>query len=416
MQADLICVGNELLTGLVENSNAGFLSGRLWTAGIEVRESIVVADDREAIKEALDRGLKKSEIIIITGGLGPTDDDLTREAVAGILGLKLVINQQWLETIEEFFSGRGIKMPENNIKQAMVIEGSRLLYNHSGTAPGAIVEVDDRVIIMLPGPPNELRPMFDEQVLPFLCTLNRGNISRVKTLKCCGIGESRLEDIIKKLGGKDLPPLSYVARGFEVHLQIKGRGSASEADQAINRAEIRLRELLGDNIYGSEDDTLAATLAALLTGRGLTLGVAESCSGGLLSDTITDVPGSSAFYRGGIVAYTKDAKIKNMGLDEGLLDREGLVSEATAGAMAERARIIFQTDMAIGITGLAGPDDDGSGKPVGLVYIAVTNGEKTSSKMINLGGGRRTIKLRAVQLALDTARRFLLDFAKPAQE
>lgn len=412
MQADLICVGNELLTGLVENSNAGFLAGRLWSTGIEVRESIVVADDWNAIKEALERALDNSDITLITGGLGPTEDDLTREAVAKILGLKLVVHQEWLEKIEGFFNRRGIKMPDNNIKQAMIIEGSRLLYNHSGTAPGSIIEKDGRVIVMLPGPPNELRPMFEEQVLPYLSGLNRGNISRVKTLKCCGIGESRLEDIIKNMGGKDLPPLSYVARGFEVHLQVKGRGSANEIELTINKAETRLRELLGDNIYGSEDDTLATTLAKLLINRGSTLSVAESCSGGLLSDTITDVPGSSAFYRGGVVAYTKDAKIKNLGLDKTLLDREGMVSEATAGAMAERARIIFQTDMAIGITGLAGPEGDGSGKPVGLVYIAVNYGDETRFNKLNLGGGRRVIKMRAVQLALDTARRLLLDAAK----
>ncbi len=408
MQADLICIGNELLTGLIENSNTGFLARRLWSAGIEVREATVVADDREAIKNALERAMEKSEIVILTGGLGPTDDDMTKEAVASILDLQLVLNREWLERMESFFSCRGIRMPENNRKQAMVIEGATLLENQCGTAPGSMIEREGRLIIMLPGPPNEMSLMFDQSVLPFIFNYNPGNVTMVKTLKCCGIGESMLEEKIKMLGSWDFPPISYIARGFEVNLQIKGKGNAKEAAAAIEKAEKQLKSLLGDHIYGSEDDTLASRVAELLAEKQMTIALAESCSGGHLSDMLTDIPGISKFYKGGLVAYSEEVKTSKLGLDQELLKKEGLVSEATAKAMAEAARNYFNSDLAAGITGLAGPDSDSSNKPVGLVYIAVSSAKGCQCKKMNLGGGRQMVKERSSQLALDMIRRTLL--------
>jgi len=409
LQADLICIGNELLTGLIENSNAGFLARRLWSLGIEVRESVVVADDMETISNALQRAFARSEIIIFTGGLGPTDDDITREAVANTLGLKLVLDKNWLKKLEGFFNKRGLKMPENNRKQALLIEGATLIENQGGTAPGAIFERDGRLIVMLPGPPNELKPIFDRSVGPFLKEFNRGNLSRLKTLKCCGIGESTLEDKIKALGDWDLPPISYVAKGYEVHLQIKGKGNAVEAAAAIEKAENRLTELLGDYIYGSNDDTLAGKVAELLTNHNLSLSLAESCSGGLLSSMVTDIPGSSVFYKGAMIAYSGEVKIGNLGLRKELLEKEGQVSQAVAIAMAKAARALFHTDLAVGITGIAGPDGGSAQKPVGLVYIALANARECYCKKLNLGGGRRAVKERTAQMALDIIRREVLD-------
>lgn len=409
MQADLICIGNEMLTGLIENSNAGFLARRLWSVGIEVRESTVVADDLESIRRALQRAFAGSEIIIFTGGLGPTDDDITREAVADTLGLKLVLDQNWSERLESFFNKRGIRMPENNRKQAMIIEGATLLENPGGTAPGAIFEKDGRLIVMLPGPPNELEPIFDRSVVPALKEFNRGDLSRLKTLKCCGIGESALEEKIKALGNWDLPPISYVAKGYEVHLQIKGKGNAEAAAAAIEKAEIRLRGLLGDHIYGSNDDTLAGKAAELLIRHNLTLSLAESCSGGLLSSMITDVPGSSKFYKGAMIAYSGEVKIGNLGLKKELLEKEGQVSQAVAIAMAEAARALFNTDLAVGITGIAGPEGGSAQKPVGLVYIALARARECYCKKLNLGGGRKAIKERTAQMALDIIRREVMD-------
>jgi len=409
LQADIICVGNELLTGLIENSNAGYLSRRLWSAGIPVREVRVVADDEKAIGEALGKALEESDLVILTGGLGPTDDDLTREAVAAILGLELILNQQWFEKMDQFFSVRGIKMPDNNRKQALEIKGSTLLENKRGTAPGAIIDKDGKFIILLPGPPHELQNMFDDQVLPYLVEKNRGRLTTVKTLKCIGLGESMLEERIKAIGKWDLPPISYIARGYEVDLQIKGSGDLESASVFIAEAEKRLRNVLGDHIYGSNDDTLADIVAKLLTDKKLTLSLAESCSGGLLSDTITDIPGSSKFYRGGMITYSNEVKIKALGLSSELLAREGEVSDAVARAMAEGAKSFFKTDLGIGITGIAGPESDLSGSPVGLVYIAVAAPKLLVSRKFNLGGGRRAIKERAVQVALDLIRKVLIN-------
>lgn len=405
MQADLICVGNEILTGLIENSNAGFLARRLWSQGIPVRETAVVADDEQSIRDTLERALKKSEVIIITGGLGPTEDDLTREAVASIFGLSLNYDRMWLERMEEFFRQRGINMPYSNRKQAMVIEGSTLLENKRGTAPGALLEREGRLIALLPGPPYEMQMIFDEQVLPVLVKRNGGSLSAVKTLKCIGIGESMLEQKIQELGKWNLPPISYVARGYEVNLQIKGYGKREEADAAVAEAEKKLRDALGDAIYGSDDDTLAGLAASLLIKKGMTLALAESCSGGLLSDLVTDIPGCSSFYRGGIIAYSADAKIELLGLNAGLLEKKGEVSAGVAEAMAEGARKICKSDYAIGITGVAGPGSDQAGNPVGLVYIALVGPKQADLRQLNLGGARKAIKERAAQIALDMLRK-----------
>ncbi len=409
MRADLICVGNELLTGLVENSNSGFLARRLWSAGISVREACVVADDMHAIRLSLERALNESELVIITGGLGPTDDDLTREAVAAVLELPLIINKQWFEKLEKFFSKRGIEMPANNLKQAMVVEGGILLKNKHGTAPGMIVERAGKIIVMLPGPPHELQVMFDTDVLSYLIDNNKTSLTAVKTLKCIGIGESMLEEKIKAFGKWELPPISYVARGYEVDLQIKGTGGGENAAASISKAEQILRSALGDYIYGSNDETLAGLVANLLISGKLTLALAESCSGGLLSDLITDIPGSSNFYRGGLIPYNSELKADLLGITKEFLDREGEVSAATAQAMAEGIKERFNADIAIGITGVAGPESDRAGNPVGLVYIAVSAPGVSKSKKMNLGGGRRAIKERSVQIALDMLRRVLLE-------
>ncbi len=408
MPADLICVGNELLTGLTENSNSGFLSRRLWSLGISVRETTVVADDVEAIRDVLERSLSKSDLVIITGGLGPTDDDLTREAVAAIIKRPLTLNSSWLNKMEDLFRSRGYVMPENNRKQAMVIEGSTMLENKRGTAPGVFIIFGDKAIVLLPGPPHEMQLIFDEKVVPLLTGKKEITVSYVKTLKCIGIGESALEEMVKTIGNWELPPISYVAKGFEVDLQIKGYGDKVQAQTVISKAEKRLRDLLKDYIFGSDDDTLAGVVAEMLKSRGSTLALAESCSGGLLSDVITDIPGSSVFYRGGIVAYSTYAKANLLGINSTLLTQEGDVSEAVAKAMAKAAREILKTDFGLGITGIAGPLSDSSNSPVGLVYIACSCADKITARKLNLVGDRRVIKERSVQAALDLLRKLLV--------
>jgi len=407
VKADLICVGNELLTGLVENSNAGYLSRSLWAAGIAVRESCVVADDKEMIASALNRALKQSDIVIITGGLGPTDDDLTREALADILGRSLSLNQNWVDKLDSFFRERGLTMTDNNRKQAMVIEGSTMLENKNGTAPGAVIEEQGKFIFMLPGPPNEMKEMFEEDVLPRISHNICGGINRVKTLKCAGIGESLLEEKIKSMGEWKLPKISYIARGHEVYLQIKGHGNHDEADDTIAKAENRLRDLLGNYIYGSDNETLAERMVYLLKERRWTLALAESCTGGLMCDAVTDIPGSSRFFRGGVVSYSREAKINVLGIKKELIEQEGEVSAATAEAMARAASSLFKADCGVGITGLAGPQSDSTGKPVGLVYIAAVTPDGFKCHELIFGGGRRAVKERAVQTAFNILRRML---------
>lgn len=407
MQADLICIGNELLTGLIENSNSGYLARKLWSTGIPVRESIVVADDIKAIKNAIDRAMLESDLILLTGGLGPTDDDLTREAVAAALGLSLVEDRLWLEQMELFFSRRGIAMPLNNRKQAQILRGGKLLKNRYGTAPGQIIEVGGRIIVLLPGPPHELKIIFEEEVLPYLLHNNKSIQTKVKTIKCFGIGESLLEEKIKEIGSVALSTISYVARGYEVDLQVKGKGSSDEIERAIGEAEKELREKLGDFIIGNDEDTLPGIVANLFIANKLTLAVAESCSGGLLSDLITDIPGCSKYYRGSIIAYNREIKENVLGLSSEMLDREGEVSATTAEEMAKNAMLLFGADYGIGITGLAGPDKDSSNEPVGLVFIAACSSSKLILKRLELSGGRRAVKERASYYALDMVRKMV---------
>ncbi len=408
MIAGIICVGNELLSGLIENSNSGFLARRLYSSGIAVREVNIIADQDSIINDSLAKALDQCDLVIITGGLGPTEDDLTREAVALYLDRGLILNEKWLARMESFFASRGVIMPENNRKQAMVIEGSMLLENERGTAPGLFIEEQGKIIVVLPGPPNEMQHMFDNKALPLIKQSNSGIQSLVKTLKCVGIGESLLEEKIKAYGQWNFAPLSYVARGLEVDLQIKGSGSLQAAEAEIADAEALIRKILGDAVFGSGDDTLADIVAALLRGKNKTLAVVESCSGGQLANQITNIAGSSEYFMGGIVAYSLESKVNLLGLSRAKLQAEGAVNESTAVDMAKAARELFRSDYGIGITGLAGPVSDQSKKPVGLVYIAAADHKKTLCREYIFGGGRQAIKERSSQVALNLLRLMLL--------
>lgn len=409
MKIDLICIGNELLTGLVENSNAGYLSRRLWSAGIAVRQRSVVADDPAAIMAALREALRYCDAVICTGGLGPTDDDITRESVAELLGLRLQLHQGWLEKIEKFFLERGYQMPRANRKQALILEGSFLIDNPRGTAPGSVIKLGNKLLILLPGPPQELQPMFEESILPLLAGKMQGRVFLTRTLKCIGLGESLLEEKIKLLGSWKQPSLSLVARGLEVLLQLKAYGKPEEATALLEKASARLRLTLNGFIYGEAEDTLPGVVAELFTRLRLTLAVAESCSGGLLADTLTDLPGSSRFFTGGAVTYSLKSKQLLPGLGEKLLQEQGAVSAAAAEAMARGARELFSTDIGVGITGIAGPESDNSGDPVGLVYVAAAFSEGLECRELKFMGTRRAVKERAVQAALTLLWRELSD-------
>lgn len=399
MQLDLICIGSELLTGLVENTNAGYISRRLWSRGIPVREERVVPDSIPAIAGALEESLLRSEAVICIGGLGPTDDDLTREAVSRVLERPLLLHPEWLQHLEQMFSGRGYPMPPGNRKQALIIEGGRLVYNHRGTAPGSIIPAGEgRRVILLPGPPVEMIPMFEEDILPLLEAEAPAGAWRTRIIRTSGCGESLLEEKIKQSGLPGGVLLSLVARGGEVLLQLKSSGE--EAAGLLEESAARLRRGLGRYIYGEEEETLAGALAEMFRERRLTLALAESCSGGLLADSITDVAGSSQFFKGSLVAYSNEAKERLLGIDPELLRREGAVSEPVALAMARGARERLGASAGASITGIAGPDSDGSGAPVGLVYIAAAGPFGEKCLRLELHGTRRAIKERAVQALL----------------
>ena len=399
MQVDLICIGSELLTGLVENTNAGYISRRLWSRGIPVREQRVVPDSIPGIKGALRESLLRSEAVICIGGLGPTDDDLTREAVSELLESPLCLHPEWLQRLEQLFAGRGYPMPPGNRKQALVIAGSRLVHNPRGTAPGAIIPAgEQRWIILLPGPPVEMAPMFEEDILPFLEARRSAASWRTKIVRTAGCGESLLEEKVKQTGLPDGVMLSLVARGGEVLLQLKSCGEP--AAELLEKTAGRLRGDLGKYIYGEDEETLAGAVAALFMERGITLALAESCSGGLLADTITDIPGSSHFFKGSLVTYSSEAKQGLLGIGSELLEREGAVSEAVALAMARGARKTLDASIGAAITGIAGPDSDPSGRPVGLVYIAAAGPCGEKCRRLNLPGTRRAVKERAVQALL----------------
>ena len=400
MQVDLISIGNELLTGLVENTNAGYLARRLWTKGIAVREQRVVPDSIPAIVRALKESLDNSEVVICTGGLGPTDDDLTREAVSKLLGRPLVIQQQWLQRLERFFEGRGYPMPPANRKQARVVEGSRLLPNELGTAPGAIVPAGRSWIILLPGPPQEMRPLFETEVLAFFEEQNFRPSWQTKIIHTTGCGESLLEEKVRQVGLPEGVQLSPLAMGGEVVLQLKTHTAGRAPAALLEEAARRLREPLGEYIFGEDGETLASTVAALFTGRGMTLALAESCSGGLLADTITDIPGSSNFFKGSLVAYSSEVKASLLGVERGLLEKQGAVSDAVARAMARGARRIMGATVGAAITGIAGPGSDSSKKPVGLFYTALSAPRGEECRRTFLPGTRRAIKERASQTLL----------------
>ncbi len=399
MEVDLICIGSELLTGLVENTNAGYISRRLWSQGIPVREQRVVPDSAASIMAALKESMLNSQTVICTGGLGPTDDDLTREAVSELLGRPLCLHREWLQRLERIFDGLGYAMPPANRKQAMIIEGSRLVYNHRGTAPGVIIPAGEgRRLILLPGPPVEMAPMFEEEILPLLQKEGAGGDWHTKIIRTTGCGESLLEDKIKESGLPGGVSLSLVARGGEVLLQLKSSGI--QAPELLRKTAEQLRRNLGRYVYGEDEETLAGTVAALFRERRLSLALAESCSGGLMADSLTDIPGSSHFFSGSLVAYNNEAKKSLLGISGELLEQQGAVSEAVALAMARGAAERLGASMGAAITGIAGPESDSSGRPLGLVYIAATGilGEKC--RLLNLPGTRRAVKVRAVQSLL----------------
>lgn len=403
MNAEIIAIGTELLLGNILNTNAQFLSRQLAELGISVYYQTVVGDNENRLKETITNALNRANIIITTGGLGPTTDDMSKETIAEALGLKLVVHKESEDKLREFFKTRNICMTNNNLKQALMPEGATVIPNNNGTAPGFIVNKDDKIVIVLPGPPNEMVPMFKDTVKNELQKLNSGVIHS-KTLKCCGIGESTIADMLKDIIDKQNNPTiaPYVTDG-EVHLRVTAKAeSIEEANILISKMEHEVRAIAGDYIYTDDDKTLEETIVSLLLKNNLTLSTAESCTGGLLSGRIINCSGVSDVFKEGFVTYSNEAKISALNVKQETLDQYGAVSEETAREMVEGLVKKAKSDIGISVTGIAGPTGGTEDKPVGLVYIGFYYKDNITVSKYIFAGNRQKIRNRIVYEALNT--------------
>ena len=412
MVSETICVGTELLRGNVVNTNAAFLARELAGLGIDCVYQTVVGDERETILEALRAASKRADLLVLSGGLGPTKDDLTRETAAEFAGKKLVEDERSRKLIKEYFDRRGIKPADNNWKQAMIPEGSRVFDNHNGTAPGMALETKNCRIVLLPGPPEELQLMFRESVEPYLKEFVSGVILS-QTVKTVGKPESLVEkEILGLIDRQENPSVATYAQDGEVHIRVTARAeSRKEANKLIKPIVKELKNQFGDEIYTTEDDvTLERALADLLLDQDMTISCAESCTGGLLSAALVNVPGISELFKAGLVTYSNKAKRRLLGVKKSTLQKYGAVSRQTAEEMVKGLLADSRTDVGISVTGIAGPDGGTKEKPVGLVYIGCSVKGKVTVQECHFAGSREKIRRSSVTAALMLARRCVLEY------
>ncbi|MFD1426222.1 competence/damage-inducible protein A [Kroppenstedtia sanguinis] len=405
MRAELVAVGTELLLGQIVDAHSAFLSRELSQLGIDVFFHTSVGDNHSRLKEVVKRAVSRSELVIFTGGLGPTEDDLTKETVAEVLGVPLVEHPPSVASLEQLFSGKGQTIPTSNYKQAWVFEGGEVFRNRNGTAPGVAVSKNSVTCVLLPGPPTELYPMYHEEVRPFLESIrNTEEVVVSNVLRFFGIGESHL---VERLGtlirDQTNPTIAPLAKEGEVTLRLTAKaGDLQGAQELMAPVKEAILQSVGRFMYGEDDDTLEKLVISALRDQRKKLAVAESCTGGMLAQTLTSVPGSSAGFQGGIVCYTNEVKKEMLGVSPELLETQGAVSMKSALALAEGVRSRLDTDFGLSVTGVAGPDPV-EGKPVGLVYLGLSEkGEAPRAYRLDLGGSRQKIQIRAVKQALYT--------------
>ena len=402
MKAEMIAVGTEILLGDIVNTDAQVISMGLNELGIDVYYQTVVGDNPERLKEVLDIARKRSDLIITTGGLGPTLDDLTRETIAEAFGKKLVLHKPTLRRITAFFEQIGREMTQNNVKQAMLPADCKVLANDWGTAPGCVFEADGVYVMMLPGPPRECTPVFRTAGMAYLARLADGVIVS-HYIRIFGIGESTMEEKLHDLmEHSSNPTVAPYAKDGECLVRVTAKADTKEAAEQLLEPVVRqVCDQLGDVVYGVDVPDLAHAVAKVLTEKGLSLSVAESCTGGLLSKRITDVPGASVFYKGGACTYCNEIKVKVLGVKQETLDRYTAVSSQTAREMAEGIAKAYGTDLGIGITGYAGPDGGEDGTPAGTIYIGIYDRGRTQVRCILSPRGREGARWEAANHALD---------------
>lgn len=397
--AEILCVGTELLLGEVVNTNAAYISRALARLGISVYHSAVVGDNPVRLASAVKRALESADLLVLSGGLGPTYDDLTKETVASALGLPMVRDEQILHEIEDFFASMGVKMPENNAKQADIPLGATAIKNRTGTAPGIFIEKDEKVVVLLPGPPFELIPMFEEFVFPRLRQMS-DKVLISHNIHIMGMGESEVEThLIDLMQNSENPTLAPYAKEGEMRLRVGSLASSEEEGERMcaDMIEKVKRTPVGEYIYALDAELIEKLLVKMLKDKGLTLSCAESCTGGYFGKRITDIPGASSVFLGGFITYSNEAKAELLGVNPETLAKYSAVSSQVAEEMALSTRVRLKTDIAVSITGEAGPTPDPTTKQeVGTVFIGISTSEKTFAVKLNIARQRDREYIRRV--------------------
>ncbi|MGN0168574.1 MAG: competence/damage-inducible protein A [Acetatifactor sp.] len=412
MTVELICVGTELLLGSIVNTNAAYLSEKCAGLGLSCFFQTVVGDNEERLALVLKNAMERSDIVILSGGLGPTEDDLTKEVAAKVCGKKLIMHEPSKKAIEKYFKDKEMEPTENNWKQAMLPEDCIVMTNHNGTAPGVIIEQESTKLILLPGPPGELVPMFEECAVPYLAGLTSQVICS-QTVKICGVGESRVETMIQDLiDAQTNPTLATYAKTGEVHIRVTAGAEDEKAARKLIKPVVKeLKSRFGNDIYSTEEETtLEKAVVDLLKANGLSVTCAESCTGGMLSARLIDVPGVSEVYKSGMVTYSNKAKRRFLGVKKSTLQKYGAVSEQVAEEMAKGAVLFTKSDVSVAVTGIAGPDGGTEEKPVGLVYIACNVKGNVTVKKYFFTGNRSKVRQSAVSAALVLLRSCILEY------
>jgi nicotinamide-nucleotide amidase len=407
IKAEIIAIGSELLTPYRSDTNSLWLTERLNSVGIEVHQKTIVGDDEARMEEAVRDALARSDVIISTGGLGPTEDDITRKVFARVTGRQLLLDYQILEQIRERFASRGYRMTPNNERQALIHSGATPLQNPNGTAPGIKMEQDGKLIVLLPGPPRENQPMFDTFVMPQLETMSRGIRIAKRVLKVTGLGESQLDDMIAPIYTEYENPVTtilFTDSEVEIHLTASAE-SFSQAEELAEELTEKLVDKLGYYVYSTRGEVLEAVIGDGLRRKQMTIATAESCTGGLVAERITSVPNSSDYFVGSLVTYWSEAKTRLLGVPEEIIARLGPVSGEVAEAMARGARERTGATIGVSVTGVAGPGGGTDAVPVGTVYIGLADEMMSTNRRLVLPGDRHLIRWRASTAALEMVRR-----------
>lgn len=409
MTAEIICVGTEILLGNIVNTNAAYLAEKCAYLGLSNYYQVVVGDNEQRLLETINTAKSRADVIFLIGGLGPTEDDLTKETAAKAFNVELLMDEEAKNNIVTILTNRGIDITNNNFKQALVPKGSIVLYNKNGTAPGIIMEEAGKVVIMLPGPPNEFVPMVDDQVVPYFLKKGTNDVIYSRVVKLVGVGESKVAEEISDLIAMTNPTVATYAKTGEVHIRVTASAANDDEAKALVKPVVKkLKAMYPDNVYSTNaDETLERAVVELLSKNGLSITAAESCTGGLVCGKIVNVAGASEVFRGGYITYSNKQKRNVIGVKKSTLEKYGAVSEQVAAEMAKGVLEVSKADVAISTTGIAGPGGGTPEKPVGLVYIGCAVKNKVYVEKFNFSGSRNKVRESTVVAALSMVRKYV---------